>query len=136
MSISYVDMMNVIRQFPTYIRLETQSNILMFGTNNYGTVVGYRHDSQLRSCINNVNGDPWSVIVAGYTNVVPRYTILRISRTYGVIELNDGNHKIIVDVECQSRFITKNRTDIKTEIETYLERYTAFTGIRGVIVWF
>jgi inorganic pyrophosphatase len=110
----------------------------MFGTKNYGEIIGYTVHSKLQTCINSADGDPWDVIVAGYNKSLPRYTPMRIKDIIGVFELENGNHKLVIDVYVPERYAIDNvhDRDIKEELFEYADKYTQYTGVKGKVLWF
>lgn len=136
--IPYNSMLNIIRTKPTYVKLETRPSKYMFGTKNYGEVIGYTVNSKLQKCINSSDGDPWDVIVAGYNKSLPRYTPMRIKNIIGVFELENGNHKLVIDVYVPERYLNEfyHDKDVIQEMNDYLKEYTKCTGVNGKLVWF
>ena len=123
MTTPYVSMLRAIRsRTPIHCILERRSRRFMFGAKNYGDIPGY---------INPADGDPWDVIVPGY----PRLSIgkqLVIKSLEGVLLLENGNHKLIVNV-CTSRR-RLSRAHIVREMNAYKRRYTRFTGVNGILI--
>jgi inorganic pyrophosphatase len=103
---------------PTKLVLENRPKMFKFGVRNYGEIPGL---------INRADKDPWDVIVPGYPSLeigVPYY----IKKLDGVFMLPNGNHKLIVDVECKHK---RNRTLMEHEINEYQRRYNNFTRLNG-----
>jgi inorganic pyrophosphatase len=112
------------RTRPLFVKLEDRPLKYMFGTRNYGEIIG---------TINKADGDPWDVIVPGYTQKLPRNAELLITRIQGIIYLQNGNHKLIVDVRTN---IKKNNKLQLKEIINYRNRYEDIVKLRGTIIYF
>ena len=108
---------------PTNLVLENRAKLFKFGARNYGDIPGL---------INKADKDPWDVIVPGYPHLeigVP-YTIKRLD---GAFMLPNGNHKLIVDVECKHK---RNRSLMEYELNEYQQKYNKFTRLDGYTVFF
>jgi len=103
--------------------LENRPRFYKFGVDNYGEIPGF---------INPADNDPWDVIVAGYPRL-PVNVKFPIKKLKGVFMLPNGNHKLIVDVECGSRY---NHNKFKKELKRYEKNYNKFTKMDGCTVLF
>ncbi len=98
------------------IRLELRQKRFMFGALNYGDVPGM---------INEADGDCWDIFLPGMTrrlNVNKTYTVKRV---LGAIVLENGNHKIAVELFVPG-FEAEN---VDADVKTYMEKYTQFTRV-------
>lgn len=120
MDLDYIK--NLLVTSNVYCKLEERPKKYMFGTNNYGEII---------NTINPADGDAWDIIVPGYEK-------LNINRTYkiktfeGVIEMPNGNHKLIVDIFTNN--IRFNKKHIINEIYTYRRLYNRICKKRGNVI--
>lgn len=107
-----------------YCKLEYRPIKYMFGTNNYGEIL---------HTINPADGDPWDIIVPGYEKleIDKEYIIKKLE---GVIEMPNGNHKLIVDIFTNN--IRFNNKHILNEIYTYRRLYNRICKKRGTVIIF
>lgn len=106
------------------VKLENRPKKYMFGTNNYGELVGF---------INKSDGDRWDVIVPGYKSLSIN-KLYKFKNLEGVILLPNGNHKLIIDI-----YTIYKRNSIKKqlkEIENYRDKYEKIVKIKGCIIMF
>jgi len=103
-------------------RLEKRPKKYMFGTNNYGEVV---------DTINPADGDPWDIIVPGYSplDTDMEYTIRSLE---GVIIMPNGNHKLIVDVITDN--IRSSFNNCESEVYKYRRLYNRICKKRGDVI--
>tara|TARA_B100001564_G_C20609757_1_gene657003 strand:- start:187 stop:537 length:351 start_codon:yes stop_codon:yes gene_type:complete len=106
------------------IKLEDRSPKFLFGTKNYGDIPGK---------INRSDGDPWDVIVPGYPKL-RRDTPMKTRRLEGVIMFNNGNHKLVFDIETDEKRRTQEQ--IKKELDRYIKLYKKLTGRQGYLIVF
>ena len=112
-----------IKKF-TRVKLEQRPTKYMFGTNNYGEIL---------DTLNPSDGDPWDVIVPGYS-AFNTDSIYNISQFEGVIIMPNGNHKLIVDIETN---LQRNPYyEIRNEIFTYRKLYNKVCKKYGHVVFF
>jgi len=105
-----------------YCKLEERPTRYMFGTNNYGEII---------NTINPSDGDPWDIIVPGYEKLEINKEY-KIKKLEGVIEMPNGNHKLIVDIFIDNiRFSKKH---IINEIYTYRRLYNRICKRRGNVI--
>lgn len=89
-----------------------------FGTQNYGEVPRY---------INQADGDCWDVFAPGYERVLNTKRKYRCRQILGIFLLNNGNHKIAIQL-----FIPGYDAHVaRSEIATFCQQYTAITGHLG-----
>lgn len=103
-------------------KLEKRPEKYMFGSKNYGEIVG---------TVNPADGDAWDIIVPGYEalDVEELYTIKKIE---GVIVMPNGNHKLIANIN-----INKKRNSTKScrdEIFQYRRLYNKICKRRGHVI--
>ena len=105
-----------------YCKLERRPDKYMFGTNNYGEIL----DTQ-----NSADGDAWDIIVPGYEKLEINKKF-KIKKLEGLIEMPNGNHKLIVDIFTDNlRF---NKKHIMNEIYTYRRLYNRICKKRGNVI--
>jgi inorganic pyrophosphatase len=99
-------------------RVRIHDRAYRFGCNHYGEVPGY---------LNDADGDPWDVVVPGYSKQ------LRTNRTYkckgviGTLRLSNGNHKIFVRLYVSGY----DARLAKAETFRFCTLYTGLLRIRG-----
>ena len=105
-----------------FICLQNRPRKYMFGTNNYGEITG---------SLNKADGDPWDVIVPGYhhLDINIKYKLKSID---GIILLNNGNHKLIIDVYTDS--VRCSYRYIREEIYRYRRKYSNICRIYGYVI--
>ena len=135
MIINYATMLHIIKHKPVTIHLERRKAKYRFGILNYGEILCFQNNLKYNSCINVSDGDPWDVIVPGYTVSLPKYTPFKITKIIGVIEMLNGNHKLIVDINIPSIWEKYKTNDIKDEIYNYSKKYTEYTKIQSFVKW-
>ena len=119
-SINFNQMVNILGTRPVYCRLENRPKKYKFGTKNYGEVFKY---------VNPADGDRWDVIVPGYCNL-PINKRFKVRSLEGVFLLENGNHKLIIDIDS-----TYNRNDhFWQEITDYVRNYKARSKLRGKLL--
>lgn len=91
--------------------------------NNYG---------ELPQFINRADGDPWDVIVPGYTTLEYGKPY-RFKKLMGVYALPNGNHKLIVDVFTDHE---RDVSKIQRQVKKFQKRYEEHTKIKGSILYF
>ena len=91
-----------------------------------------KHYGDIPGTLNTADGDPWDVAVPGYTNL-PIGQKLKLKKLLGIMMLENGNHKLIIDVHTNQ---PKNYKQALNEIKQYQKRYSKFTGIPGRIILF
>lgn len=106
------------------IMLEDRNPKYLFGTKNYGDIPGK---------INRADGDPWDVIVPGYVKLT-RGVPMKTRILEGVIMFNNGNHKLIFDIETDEK--RRSQEQIKKELDRYIRLYKKLTGRQGYLVIF
>ena len=106
------------------IKLEQRPTKYMFGTNNYG---------EIQDTLNPSDGDPWDVIVPGYS-ALNTDSIYNISQFEGVIIMPNGNHKLIVNIDTDLERDSFEK--IKNEIYTYRRLYNKVCRKYGRVVFF
>ena len=120
----YLSLKNKIQRFDTYCILEERPLKYMFGSKNYGEVI---------DTLNSADGDAWDVIVPGYTKLEVN-KIFKIKKLEGIIEMPNGNHKLIIDVHTDVE--RHNQIQIKDEVYTYRRLYNRVCRKRGRIILF
>ena len=120
---SFQKMLNMCESKALYIILENRPKKYMFGLKHYGDIPG---------TLNKADGDPWDVAVPGYTNL-PIGQKLKLKKLLGVMMLENGNHKLIIDVHTNQR---KNHNQALSEIKQYQKRYTNYTHIPSRVIIF
>ena len=88
----------------------------MFGASNYGEIPGK---------INDADGDPWDIFTPGMTRRLNTSKMYRVKRVIGVVVLENGNHKIAVEL-----FVPGfDPTRVDADVEEYMKKYSKFTGV-------
>ena len=121
-SVIWNDLKNLHLESDKYIVLEDRPKKYLFGTNNYGEIIG---------TLNKADGDPWDIIVPGYDKL-KRYTNIKIKKLEGIILMPNGNHKIVIDVFTDAS--RRSFSDIKNEIYTYRRLYNKICRKRGEVI--
>ena len=91
--------------------LEHRPKKYMFGTLNYGEIKGWYNKS---------DGDCWDVFVPGMKRHLPLNTPMKINNILGVLFLENGNHKIAIQVYHPNYDVNA----AKEEITRYSQKYT------------
>lgn len=116
---SYSDVLKNITNSPVHkATLQHRPQKFMFGTRNYGEIIGLR---------NRADGDRWDIFVPGYDHPLPVSRSYQIKEVMGVLELENKNHKIAVRLYLPG--FDQKRAD--REIQRFSSRYTATTGVDG-----
>ena len=105
-----------------YCKLESRPSKYMFGSNNYGEIL---------NTMNSADGDAWDIIVPGYEKLEVNKEF-KIKKLEGVIEMPNGNHKLIVDIFTDN--IRFNKKYIINEIYTYRRLYNRICKKRGNVI--
>ena len=82
--------------------------------------------------INQADGDPWDVIVPGYTRMDVD-TPIRFKKLLGVYTLPNGNHKLIIDIYTS---LKKDMEKFERDIKLFKQRYEKRTKLIGSIIYF
>ena len=100
------------------VLLEDRPKKYKFGCNNYGEFNG-------KNMRNRSDGDNWDIVCPGYNPLKPmKYKVKCIE---GVVFLENGNHKVVVDVVCDSK--RKSKSEQLKEVKKYMKQYTNFTKV-------
>lgn len=100
----------------TRVKLEARRRRFMFGALNYGEVPGM---------INEADGDCWDIFLPGMTRRLAVNKLYSIKRVIGAVILENGNHKIAVELFLPGF----DPEHIEKDVDTYMQRYTKFTGV-------
>lgn len=88
----------------------------MFGASNYG---------EIPCLINDADGDPWDIFTPGMTRRLNTSKMYRVKRVIGVVVLENGNHKIAVEL-----FVPGfDPTRVDADVEEYMKKYSKFTRV-------
>ena len=93
----------------------------MFSLKNYG---------ELPDTFNKADGDPWDIFAPGYPKLKIN-KVYKIKRCLGVLLLEDGNHKIAVELKHTKGFNAKKAI---YEIFMYKKKYCDYVGVSGHFV--
>ena len=121
---NFNDIQHLLLTSEMYCKLESRPQKYMFGTNNYGEIL---------NTINPADGDAWDVIVPGYEKLEIN-KVFTIKKLEGVIELQNGNHKLIIDVFTDN--IRLHKKQIKDEIYTYRRLYNRICRKMGKVIFY
>ena len=121
---SFLDIKNELNNSQLFCKLEERPTKYMFGTNNYGEIL---------NTFNPADGDAWDVIVPGYPKLEVN-TKIKIKKLEGIIEMPNGNHKLIIDIFTDSQRLNKKK--IYDEIYTYRRLYNYVCRKRGTVIMF
>ena len=105
-----------------FCKLESRPSKYMFGTKNYGEIL---------NTINHADGDAWDIIVPGYETLEINKQF-KIKKLEGIIEMPNGNHKLIVDIFTDN--IRFKKKQILDEIFTYRRLYNRICKKRGKVI--
>lgn len=118
---SFKQILDVIRKKDIYCIIENRPEKYLFGTKNYGEIIGYR---------NRADGDRWDIIAAGYNKYLDRYKQYKIKGILGIFVLENGNHKIIVKLDIPGYDeVYKN-----IELNKYAKKYINYTKVKGFLI--
>ena len=124
---NFKEFIDIKKQLDTnehYCILEERPYKYMFGTNNYGEIC---------DTINSADGDPWDVIIPGYQKLDINIQ-LKIKKLEGLIEMPNGNHKLIIDIFTEIPRLPPKQ--IKNEIYSYRRLYNKVCRKRGTVLFF
>ena len=127
MVIIYMELSNIIHLLlnsEMYCKLEDRPQKYMFGTNNYGEIL---------NTLNPADGDAWDVIVPGYEKLDTNKE-WKIKKLEGVINMPNGNHKLIVNIFTDNIRLNKKR--VMNEIYTYRRLYNRICKKRGNVIFY
>jgi len=94
----------------------------MFGTNNYGEIVGLK---------NRADGDRWDIFIPGYDSKLEIGKETKIIKIIGFLYLNNGNHKIAICVN-EKGF---NKQTCQAEIAEYTQTYLYKNRKKGMFIY-
>ena len=113
----------VLRNYEMYKAvLEFRPKKYMFGTLNYGEIIGL---------INNSDGDRWDIFIPGYKQKLEIGREFKIKNIIGFLYLNNGNHKIAIRVD-RPGF---KKEDCDLEILNYTQTYLFKNQKKGMFVY-
>ena len=115
----YVDLATALKEVRA-VKLEYRPSKWMFGTLNYGEVWG--------DLYNPADGDRYDVFAPGYETRLPTGTPLAVRGILGVLEMDNGNHKIAVRLDVPGFDASRARA----EIHRYCHEYTRRMRRHGV----
>lgn len=101
--------------------MQTRPPRFKFGTKNYGEVPGM---------YNSADGDPWDVFAPGYNFPLHTDRPYRCKRVIGVYKLQNGNHKIAIQLYVPGF----DRRRAIREISRFCTAYSKFTRVQGTWV--
>lgn len=98
------------------IHLEHRPKRYMFGCLNYGDVPGYKNDA---------DGDPWDIFAPGYEETLAygEYSCIAV---LGILMLDNGNHKIAVQIDHPGYDETRAGAEIRRYSHIYCKRVNVF----------
>lgn len=100
----------------TRITLEARKRRYMFGALNYGEVP---------TMINDADGDCWDIILPGMTRRLMVNRPYAVKRVIGAVTLENGNHKIAVEL-----FVPGfDHRKVDADVQRYMVNYTQFTRV-------
>lgn len=109
---------NIINSDKHKAILENRPKKYKFGALNYGEITGLK---------NIADGDRWDIIVPGYSYEIKTNTEYKIKDIIGILLLDNGNHKIAVNLYLNG-FKEQNCYE---EIDRYCKKYVNFTKVHG-----
>ena len=112
-----------VREETVYCVLEAREPDFKFGALSYG-------DTPLH--INEADMDPWDVVVPGYEAPLPTGRRYRISRVLGWLDLENGNHKLMVRLARAPHGYRYDPERANEEIRRFVDEYTGRMRVRGV----
>jgi hypothetical protein len=115
----YVDLATALRALDA-VKLEYRPDKWMFGSVNYGEVYG--------NLYNPADGDRYDVFAPGYASRLPTNRVYRVRGVLGVLEMENGNHKIAVRLDEPGYDAARARA----EIHRYCHEYTRRMRRQGV----
>jgi len=118
--LNFSQILDKLGKTAVYCRLENRPTRYKFGTKNYGEVFKY---------INPADGDRWDVIVPGYDNL-PINKKFKIISLQGVFLLENGNHKLIVDILSPY----DKSSNFWKEVKNYAKNYKQHSKLRGKLI--
>lgn len=118
---SLKQMLDIIKKKDTYCIIENRPKKYLFGTKNYGEVIGFR---------NKADGDRWDIIAAGYNKYLDRYKPYKIKDILGVFLLENGNHKLIVKLDIPGY----DKIYSNIELQDYAKKYMKYTKVNGYMI--
>lgn len=115
----YVDLATALQELRA-VKLEARPAKWMFGCNNYGEVWG--------DLYNPADGDRYDVFAPGYETRLSTGVPYAVREILGVLELDNGNHKIAVRLDVPGYDAARARA----EINRYCLEYTRRMKRHGV----
>ena len=120
---NFVSLGYVLEHYKKYNAiLEYRPQKYMFGTKNYGEIVGLK---------NPADGDRWDVFIPGYNYKLELGKEIQIIKIIGFLYLNNGNHKIAIRVN-KNGF---NKQACALEIANYTQTYLSKNRKKGMFVY-
>lgn len=105
---------HVLSQKKLSVVFEQRPRKFMCSTTNYGEIPGM---------YNAADGDPWDVFTPGQTRRLQRGTPYKVKRILGVVKVENGNHKIAVEL-----YVPGFCTDlVEDAVHEYRRLYTRLT---------
>lgn len=85
---------------PLYVKIEDRIKLgyKEYGMFNHGEVMFWTKKNNYDFLINYSDSDPWDVVIPGYDFRLPANKIYAITKLIGIVQLNDGNSKLIVGI--------------------------------------
>ena len=102
--------------------LEYRPERYMFGTKDYGEIIGLR---------NPADGDRWDIFIPGYNCKLEIGKEIKIIKIIGFLYLNNGNHKIAIRIN-KNGF---NKQACESEISEYTQTYLSKNRKLGFFVY-
>ena len=119
----FVSLGYVLQYYKNYNAvLEYRPEKYMFGTNNYGEIVGLK---------NRADGDRWDIFIPGYDSKLEIGKETKIIKIIGFLYLNNGNHKIAICVN-EKGF---NKQTCQAEIAEYTQTYLYKNRKKGMFIY-
>tara|TARA_B100001057_G_C22537120_1_gene828083 strand:- start:142 stop:516 length:375 start_codon:yes stop_codon:yes gene_type:complete len=123
MNEKFVSLGYVLEYYKNYNAvLEYRPEKYMFGTNNYGEIVGLK---------NRADGDRWDIFIPGYNFKLEIGKETKIMKIIGFLYLNNGNHKIAIRVN-EKGF---NKQMCQAEIAEYTQTYLYKNRKKGMFIY-
>lgn len=95
------------------ILIEDRQNLKWreYGIHNHGEILNMRNEA---------DGDLWDIVIPAYNYRIPPNSIHKIEYIYGILWIENGNHKIF----CSLKDLKNNPNRINSDIKKYINIYS------------